>query len=45
MKANTILSALFAATASGAAVKSRDTVLYNVAGFSAACTPHSVQCG
>ncbi|KAI1367970.1 hypothetical protein F5Y08DRAFT_336244 [Xylaria arbuscula] len=45
MKATTILGASFAVAASGATVKPRDTVLYNIAGFSAACTPHSVQCG
>ncbi|KAI1173395.1 hypothetical protein F4777DRAFT_451241 [Nemania sp. FL0916] len=42
---NTVLSALFAAAASGAAVKSRDAFTYNVFGFSANCIPHSVQCG
>ncbi|KAI0904212.1 hypothetical protein F4824DRAFT_462801 [Ustulina deusta] len=45
MQINAILGALFAVAASGAAVKSRDVVLYNVSGFTAFCIPHSVQCG
>ncbi|KAI0966514.1 hypothetical protein F4678DRAFT_448720 [Xylaria arbuscula] len=45
MQVSAILGALFAATASGAAVQSRDAVLYNVSGFTADCTPHSLQCG
>ncbi|KAI1130392.1 hypothetical protein F5Y10DRAFT_236016 [Nemania abortiva] len=44
MQINTILGALFAVTASGAAVKPRD-VVYNIFGFSAFCVPHSTQCG
>ncbi|KAI1146294.1 hypothetical protein F4825DRAFT_200497 [Nemania diffusa] len=45
MQINAMLSALFAAAASGAAVKSRDAVLYDISGFTAFCVPHSVQCG
>ncbi|KAJ8132451.1 hypothetical protein O1611_g1170 [Lasiodiplodia mahajangana] len=44
MQINTLLGAVFAVAASGAAVKPRD-VLYNISGFSAFCIPHSVQCG
>ncbi|KAI1425512.1 hypothetical protein F5Y12DRAFT_369425 [Xylaria sp. FL1777] len=45
MQLSPILGALFAAAASGAAVESRDAVLYNVFGFTADCIPHSVNCG
>ncbi|KAI8626703.1 hypothetical protein F5Y19DRAFT_214254 [Xylariaceae sp. FL1651] len=45
MQINTILAAFFTVAASGAAVKPREAVLYNVHGFSASCIPHSVQCG
>ncbi|KAI0428655.1 hypothetical protein F5Y09DRAFT_312434 [Xylaria sp. FL1042] len=45
MQITTILGALFAATASGAVVESRDAVVYNVFGFTADCTPHSLNCG
>ncbi|KAI3329245.1 hypothetical protein HD806DRAFT_482302 [Xylariaceae sp. AK1471] len=45
MQTKALLGALFAVAASGAAVKPREAVLYNVSGFSALCMPHSVQCG
>ncbi|KAJ8123503.1 hypothetical protein ONZ43_g567 [Nemania bipapillata] len=45
MQLNVMLGALFAAAASGAAVQPREDVVYNIFGFSAACVPHSVQCG
>ncbi|KAI1275687.1 hypothetical protein F5Y07DRAFT_369322 [Xylaria sp. FL0933] len=45
MQLNTILGALFAAAVSGAAVEPRDAVVYDVHGFVADCTPHSVTCG
>ncbi|KAI0490245.1 hypothetical protein F4859DRAFT_457382 [Xylaria cf. heliscus] len=45
MQINAILGTLFAATASGAAVKYRSNVVYNIFGFSASCYPQSDQCG
>ncbi|KAI0521195.1 hypothetical protein F5B22DRAFT_565722 [Xylaria bambusicola] len=45
MRVNAVLSTLFAVAASGAAVKPRDAASYDVFGFSADCTPHSVTCG
>ncbi|GAW16724.1 hypothetical protein ANO14919_061610 [Xylariales sp. No.14919] len=45
MQLNALVGALFAVAASGTSVKSRDAVLYNISGFTASCTPHSVQCG
>ncbi|TGJ85150.1 hypothetical protein E0Z10_g3610 [Xylaria hypoxylon] len=45
MQINAIVGALFAVAASGAAVKCRGAVHYDISGFSASCTPHSVQCG
>ncbi|KAI0549098.1 hypothetical protein F4679DRAFT_548205 [Xylaria curta] len=45
MQINTILGALFAATASGAALEYRSSLVYNITGFSASCYPASDQCG
>ncbi|KAI1187099.1 hypothetical protein F5B17DRAFT_336910 [Nemania serpens] len=44
MQINTMLGALFAATASGAAIESKKAITYDVQGFSAGCIPHSVEC-
>ncbi|KAI1770609.1 hypothetical protein F4818DRAFT_254598 [Hypoxylon cercidicola] len=43
MQIHAIIAALFAATASGAALK-RTATSFNVTDFSASCIPHSVMC-
>ncbi|KAI2778492.1 hypothetical protein F4815DRAFT_447209 [Daldinia loculata] len=44
MQLNTLLATLFAATASGAAIKSRYATGFTVSNFTASCIPHSVMC-
>ncbi|KAI8964268.1 hypothetical protein F5Y11DRAFT_316507 [Daldinia sp. FL1419] len=44
MQFGTVLATLFAATASGAALKSRYATGFTVTNFTASCIPHSVMC-
>ncbi|KAI1467764.1 uncharacterized protein F4812DRAFT_427497 [Daldinia caldariorum] len=44
MQINAIFATLFAASASGAAIKSRYATGFTVTNFSASCIPHSVMC-